>query len=82
MTTPILYHILSDDIMRGSGLTRYRPEQGGGGFLDFFVKDVVNEMKVGAKKEAWKGFKSGGPWGLPSLVAVGRGAKRGAKRAI
>ena len=60
MTTPILYHILSDDIMRGSGLTCYRPEQGGG-FLDFFVKDVVNEMKVGAKKEAWKGFKSGGP---------------------
>ena len=58
--------------MCGSGWTRYRPEQGGGVFLDSFVKDVV--------KEAWKGFKSGGPWGLLSLVAERRGAKRGAVR--
>ena len=69
--------------MRGSGLTRYRPEQGGGGFLDSFVKDVVNEMRAGAKSEAWKGFKSGGPWGLPNIVAGGRGAiKRKADSAL
>ena len=73
--------------MRGSGLTRYRPEnQGGGGYLDAFVKDVVASAESQAKKEGWNAFKSGGPLGLPSLAAgirgVKRGAKRGAKRGV
>ena len=67
--------------MRGSGLTRYRPEnQGGGGFLESFVSGVLGSAKSEAKKEGWKAFKSGGPLGSPSLFAGGRGVKRGAIR--
>ena len=65
--------------MRGSGLTRYRPEnQGGGGYLESFVSDVLGSTKSQAKKEGWNSLKSGGPLGLPSLFAGVRGVKRGA----
>ena len=65
--------------MRGSGLTRYRPEnQVGGGYLDSFVKDVLGSATSQAKKEGWDSLKSGGPLGLPSLFAGVRGVKRGA----
>ena len=67
--------------MRGSGLTRYRPDnQGGGGYIGAFLKDVLGSAKSEAKSEGWKGLKSGGPLGLPSLFAGVRGVKRGAIR--
>ena len=76
--------------MRGSGLTRYRPDnQGGGGigaFLGNVFKDVASSAQSEARREGWKSLKSGGPMGLPSLFAgihgVKRGAKRGAKRGV
>ena len=69
--------------MRGSGLTRYRPDynQGGPGFKSFatgIFNDVATSAKSQAKKEGWDAFKSGGPLGLPSLSAGVRGVKRGA----
>ena len=75
--------------MRGSGLTRYRPDNqnGGGGLkslLGSIFKDVKNSALSEAKREGWKQLKSGGPLGLPSVSAgfdgVKRGAIRGAKR--
>ena len=75
--------------MRGSGLTRYRPDnQSGGGGLRSFLGNIFNDVKNSAvseaKKEGWKQLKSGGPLGLPSVSAgfggVKRGAIRGAKR--
>ena len=73
--------------MRGSGLTRYRPDnQGGGSYIGAFLKDMLGSAKSEAKSEGWKGLKSGGPMGLPSLFAGGRGVKigaiRGAKRGV
>ena len=74
--------------MRGSGLTRYRPDIQGGGSLRSFLcnifKDVKDSTVSEAKREGWKQLKSGGPLGLPSFSAgfggVKRGAVRGAKR--
>ena len=71
--------------MRGSGLTRYRPgNQGGGGgigaFLGNIFNDVTASVKEEARREGWKSLKSGGPMGLPSLFAGVRGVKRGAVR--
>ena len=76
--------------MRGSGLTRYRPDNqsGGGGGLKSFLGNIFNDVKTSAvseaKKEGWKQLKRGGPLGLPSVSAgfdgVKRGAIRGAKR--
>ena len=73
--------------MRGSGLTRYRPDfpssQGGGSlgrFLGNALNDIKNTAKTLAKREGWKSFKSGGPLGLPSVFAGVQGAKRGVKR--
>ena len=74
--------------MRGSGLTRYRPDNQSGGSLRSFLgnifKDVKDSAVSEAKKEGWKQLKSGGPLGLPSVSAgfggVKRGAIRGAKR--
>ena len=76
--------------MRGSGLTRYRPDnQGGAGigsFLGNIFNDVTASAKAEARREGWKSLKSGGPLGLPSLFAgvggVKRGAVRGAKRGV
>ena len=77
--------------MRGSGLTRYRPDnQGGGGGIGSFLGNIFNDVTSAAKSEArregWKSLKSGGPLGLPSLFAgirgVKRGAVRGAKRGV
>ena len=79
--------------MRGSGLTRYRPDfpssQGGGGFKRFLgnqLNDIKNISKTSALREGWKSFKSGGPLGLPSVFAgvqgVKRGAIQGAKRGV
>ena len=76
--------------MRGSGLTRYRPDNQGGGGLGAFLDNVFNDMESAAKSEArrdgWKSLKSGGPLRLPSLFAgirgVKRGAVRGAKRGV
>ena len=78
--------------MRGSGLTRYRPDNQGGGSLGTFIGDIFKDVKTSAlseaKKEGWKQLKSGGPLGIPSVFAgiggvkrgVIRGVKRGAKR--
>ena len=62
--------------MRGSGLTRYRPEfpsSQGGGSLRRFLGNALNDIKKPTKKsalrEGWKSFKSGGPLGLPSVFA-------------
>ena len=74
--------------MRGSGLTRYRPDNQGGGSLGSFLSSIFKDVKTSAlseaKKEGWKSLKSGGPMGLPSVFAgiggVKRGAIRGAKR--
>ena len=78
--------------MRGSGLTRYRPDNQGGGSLGAFIGDIFKDVKTSAlseaKKEGWKQLKSGGPLGIPSVFAgiggvkrgVIRGVKRGAKR--
>ena len=76
--------------MRGSGLTRYRPDNQGGGGVGSFLRNIFNDVKDSTKEEArregWKALKSGGPMGLPSLVAgirgVKRGAVRGAKRGV
>ena len=74
--------------MRGSGLTRYRPDNQGGGGLGSFLGNIFKDVKTSAlseaRREGWKQLKSGGPMGLPSLYAgiggVKRGAIRGAKR--
>ena len=74
--------------MRGSGLTRYRPDNQSGGSLRSFLgnifKDVKDSTLSEARREGWKQLKSGGPLGLPSVSAglggVKRGAVRGAKR--
>ena len=70
--------------MRGSGLTRYRPDNQGGGSLGAFIgdifKDVTASAKSEAKKEGWKALKSGGLMGLPSVFEGVRGVKRGALR--
>ena len=76
--------------MRGSGLTRYRPDNQGGGGIGLFLGNVFNDVassaKAEARREGWKSLKSGGPMGLPSLFAgirgVKRGAARGAKRGV
>ena len=76
--------------MRGSGLTRYRPDNQGGGGIGSFLGNVFNDgassAKSEARREGWKSLKSGGPMGLPSLFAgirgVKRGAVRGAKRGV
>ena len=79
--------------MRGSGLTRYRPDfpssQGGGSlgrFLGNALNDIKNTAKTSAKREGWKSFKNGGPLVLPSVFAgvqgIKRGAIQGAKRGV
>ena len=72
--------------MRGSGLTRYRPDNQGGGSLGSFLGNIFKDVKTSAlseaKREGWKSLKSGGPLGLPSVFAGIGGVKRGAIRGV